>query len=67
VLELTLRMAKECGCVGLVVDSKPGAVKFYEGYGFVPLEVIAGESGARPAPTALFLAVRQIEAARRKP
>jgi GNAT superfamily N-acetyltransferase len=62
-LELALRLAREFGCVGALVDAKPGAVRFYEALGFMPLEVLEGQSDARPAPTALFLPIREIEAA----
>ena len=64
VLDLALRMAEEYGCAGLAVDAKPGAVKFYEAHGFIPLEVICGQSGARPMPALMFLSIKEIEAAR---
>jgi GNAT superfamily N-acetyltransferase len=63
VLDLAPRMAEGLGCVGVLVDAKPSAVAFYEAYGFVPLEVVEGESPARPQPTAMFLSLREIEAA----
>lgn len=66
VLGLALRMGKDFGCVGVVVDAKPAAVGFYQRYGFVPLEVVEGHSEARPTPTAMFLPVSAIEAARGK-
>ncbi len=62
-LELALRLAREFGCVGAMVDAKPGAVTFYETLGFMPLEVLEGQSDARPAPTALFLPILEIETA----
>jgi GNAT superfamily N-acetyltransferase len=62
-LELARRLAREFGCVGAMVDAKPGAVSFYEALGFIPLEVLEGQSDARPAPTPLFLPIREIEAA----
>ena len=51
------------GCAAVVVDAKPGAVSFYEQFGFAPLEVIEGQSQARPAATAMFLPLREIAGA----
>ena len=63
VLRLSLRMAADFGCTGVVVDAKPGAVSFYEQLGFAPLELVEGQSQARPAATAMFLPLREIAAA----
>lgn len=63
VLALALRMADDYGCVGVVVDAKPDAVAFYVRYGFMPVEVIEGQSDARPQPTPMFLSVRAIKEA----
>lgn len=63
VFALALRMAGEVGCVGVLVDAKPGAVPFYEKYGFAPLDVLEGGSDARPRQTALFLSVAEIRRA----
>jgi GNAT superfamily N-acetyltransferase len=38
VLSLALNQRDLLGCVGVVVDSKPGAVKFYDALGFQRLE-----------------------------
>lgn len=65
VLHLAVRMASEYGCIGVVVDAKPEAVSFYEKYGFVSVEAVEGQSDARPAPKAMFLAMRAIERATR--
>jgi GNAT superfamily N-acetyltransferase len=59
-LGLALRMRSDYGCVGVVVDAKPGAVSFYRRFGFVPLEALEGLSEARPAPVAMFLSAREI-------
>jgi len=59
-IELAERMASELGCVGLVVDAKPGADEFYRRYGFVPLEVLEGAAPQRPQPTAMFLALGSV-------
>ena len=63
VLHLSVRMAADFGCTGVVVDAKPVAVSFYEQFGFAPLEVVEGQSQARPAATAMFLPFREIAAA----
>ena len=60
---LAAKMAKEYGCVGIVVDSKPRAVDFYAKFGFVELAAVEGASGARPKATPMFLATRAIVAA----
>lgn len=63
VLQLGLRMAQDYGCVGVVVDAKPGAVDFYGSYGFIPVEATEGQADARPQPTVMFLSIRAIKAA----
>jgi GNAT superfamily N-acetyltransferase len=65
VLNLALRMASEYGCIGVEVDAKPTAVGFYERFGFFRLELVEGQSQARPEPIAMFLPVGKIEAAAR--
>ncbi len=57
VLALAQQMARDVGCVGVVVDAKPEAVAFYEKLGFVPLEVVGGQLGDRPEPLPMFLEV----------
>jgi predicted N-acetyltransferase YhbS len=66
VLHLALQMAGNLGCVGVVVDAKPEAVSFYRQFGFIALDVVEGESPARPLGTAMFLSVREITAASQK-
>ena len=63
VFRLAHSMAKDYGCVGIVVDAKPKAVDFYLRYGFIPVEAVEGQSEARPQPTAMFLAMRAIAGA----
>jgi GNAT superfamily N-acetyltransferase len=63
VLQLTLRMASDYGCVGVVVDAKPDAVDFSLRFGFLSLDAIEGRSDARPAPLPMFLATRAIREA----
>jgi hypothetical protein len=65
VLRLAIRMANDYGCVGVVVDAKPGAVDFYAKYGFIQLDVLEGQSDARPQPTAMFRSTRAIQGALR--
>ncbi len=62
VFVLAHRMAKDLGCVGVLVDAKPGAEAFYERFGFFRLELEGGELGDRPAPTAMFLELGAIPA-----
>lgn len=63
VFALSVRLAKEYGCVGLIVDAKPEAVRFYEQLGFMRLQVVAGRSRHRPEPVVMFLPVSLIRAA----
>jgi len=63
VLELAVQMANDYGCIGVCVDAKPGAVEFYERYGFGSIDVVEGQSDARPAPIPMFLALRAIRKA----
>lgn len=57
-------MRDKYGCVGMLVDAKPGAVDFYAKYGFLALDVVQGLSDARPQPTVMFLPLAEIESAR---
>jgi GNAT superfamily N-acetyltransferase len=61
VLHLALGMADNYGCVGVIVDAKPGAIGFYAKYGFIPVDAVEGGSDARPAPTPMFLSIRVIK------
>jgi predicted N-acetyltransferase YhbS len=63
VLRLAVKMADDFGCVGVVVDAKPGAVEFYARFGFVAIELVEGLSDSRPAPTAMFLSLKAIQQA----
>jgi GNAT superfamily N-acetyltransferase len=63
VLHLALRMASDYGCVGIVVDAKPDAVDFCRRYGFISIDVVEGQSDARPPPIPMFLATRVIREA----
>jgi predicted N-acetyltransferase YhbS len=58
VLKLAVRMARDYGCVGVIVDAKAGALDFYAKYGFIVVDAAEGQCDARPQPTAMFLSVR---------
>lgn len=62
-LDLSLEMRERVGCVGVVVDAKPGAAPFYSTLGFKAIDLVSGALGDRPVPTTLFLPIQQIEAA----
>jgi GNAT superfamily N-acetyltransferase len=64
VLALARQMADDLGCVGVVVDAKPGAAAFYEKLGFLHLNVVAGEIGDRPQPLPMFLELGQVPGAK---
>ena len=62
-VHLAARMAGDFGCIGVVVDAKPGAVSFNQQFGLAPVEVVEGHSEPRPPATAMFLPLREIAAA----
>ena len=59
-LHLAIGMADSYGCIGVIVDAKPGALGFYAKYGFIPVDPVEGGSDARPAQTPMFLSIRAI-------
>lgn len=63
VLGLAVRLGKDFGCSGVLVDAKTGAVAFCEKYGFIRTELLEGASAGRPRPVTLFLALRKIQRA----
>lgn len=63
VLRLALEMDEKFGCAGVVVDAKHGALDYYAGYGFVALDIVEGQSDARPRLTSMFLSIRKIRGA----
>jgi GNAT superfamily N-acetyltransferase len=65
VFKLALSMARDFGCAGVVVDSKKDSVRFYEGLGFVRIDVVEGALESRPRPVAMFIPIQDIEAAKR--
>lgn len=61
VLVLALEQRDRLGCVGVVTDAKSGAVRFYEGLGFLALEgVREGLLAGEPLP--MFLGIETIAA-----
>jgi len=54
-IELAEKMMDDFGCVGVVVDAKPDAVKFYRRYGFIELDAVEGVAPQKPTPTPMFL------------
>lgn len=61
--DVALDMRARVGCVGVVVDAKPEAVRFYERFGFTGVTAQSGSSAVRPLQTMLFLPIRTVEAA----
>jgi len=55
VFVLAHQMARDYGCVGVLVDAKAEAVEYYKLFGFFELSTVRGELGDRPAPTIMFL------------
>jgi predicted N-acetyltransferase YhbS len=69
---VAIELRDKLGCVGVVVDAKPGAERYYTRFGFVELEVVEGALEERPAPKPMFLPLSAITqaieiASRRKP
>jgi len=62
-LELALEIREKVGCIGVVVDAKAESVPYYAALGFQGIDLVSGTLGDRPAPTAMFLSIRQIAAA----
>ncbi len=63
VLELAFQMADAYGSIGVCVDAKREAVEFHGRYGFLSIDLVEGQSDARPAPISMFLALRAIREA----
>jgi GNAT superfamily N-acetyltransferase len=57
---MAIDLREKFGCVGVVVDAKRDAESFYSSLGFEPLEVIEGQIEEKPAPTAMFLPIREV-------
>jgi predicted N-acetyltransferase YhbS len=61
VIILAVRLARDYGCIGVVVDAKPDAIDFYSRYGFIAADPVEGQSDARPQPVMMYLSLREIE------
>ncbi|HZS38398.1 MAG TPA: GNAT family N-acetyltransferase [Polyangia bacterium] len=59
VVALATRMAREVGCVGILVDAKANAVDFYERRGFLPMELLHGETSEAPSPRPMMLPLKR--------
>lgn len=55
VFEIAHDMADRVGCVAIVVDAKPEAIKFYARFGFESFECVTGKLGERPTPQTMLL------------
>jgi GNAT superfamily N-acetyltransferase len=62
VLALAVEQRDRLGCVGIVTDSKPDAVSFYEALGFVAVEGVR-EGLLHGEPLPMFLAIDTIVSA----
>jgi GNAT superfamily N-acetyltransferase len=60
VFSIAIELREKLGCVGVVVDAKPGAENYYSRRGFVELEVLEGALEERPAPKPMFLPVSAV-------
>ena len=65
VFSVAIELREKLGCVGVVVDAKPGAENYYSRYGFVELEVVEGVLEERPTPKPMFLSLSVVETALR--
>lgn len=60
---LAIEMSRDLGCLGVVVDAKPGAIEFYRKLGFAAIEPIEGQLVGVPEPTPMFVHVDTIRMA----
>lgn len=61
--KLAIEQKNILGCIGVVVDAKKSAIKFYQKLGFVEIDIIKGLSKIRPLPTPMFLPIQTIQKA----
>ena len=57
---IALEMRARAGCVGVLVDSKPETVAFYEKHGFRPTQVTSRIAGAGAPPVRLFADLKHL-------
>jgi predicted N-acetyltransferase YhbS len=60
VFTVAVELREKLGCVGVVVDAKPGAENYYSRYGFVELEAVEGMLEERPTPKPMLLPLSAI-------
>lgn len=60
---LALKMTKEIGCVGVLVDPKPDSVAYYTRLGFEPKPAIEGHVLDASAPAPMFLPIDTLKQA----
>lgn len=61
--DVALELRSRVGCVGVVVDALPEAVRFYERFGFSAIEAATGSLAVRPRREMLFLPIGTVERA----
>ncbi len=59
-LTIASEMRARVGCVGILVDSRPEAARFYEKRGFVRTPVTSRIAGAGAPPVRLFADLRHL-------
>ncbi len=58
---LALQQRDAVGCIGMVVDAKPEAIKYYQKFGFRLVgEAVEGNIKGNPPPKPMFLPIRSI-------
>ncbi len=65
VFTVASKMADDLGGAGVLVDAYEAKKDFYAQYGFFELEVLEGQTDARPAHVAMYLSLAAIKAATR--
>ena len=58
VFDLAIRMSSEFGCIGVLVDAKPDAERYYASCGFVRLDAVTGAALSQPVP--MFIAINRL-------
>lgn len=58
--DIAVEVRMRAGCAGIVVDSKPDAVGFYERHGFRALPITSRVAGAGAPPQRLFADLRHL-------
>jgi GNAT superfamily N-acetyltransferase len=62
--DIAFEMTRTGGCVAVLVDAKPGAVGFYERFGFEEGTPLEGASALRPSPVSMSLPISVLQVAR---